>query len=96
MSIVINLHLKAADGQYDALHAALTAILPDTAARAGAELVSCMANPDDQSFVVHEVWDKKDSQEAYIAWRVERGDIDTLVAMLREPPVFVEMEHLRF
>lgn len=96
MSIVINLHLKAAEGQYDALHATLTAILPDTAARDGAELISCMADPEDRSFVVHEVWDAKESQQAYLGWRAERGDLDKLATMLREPPVFVEMELLPF
>jgi quinol monooxygenase YgiN len=96
MSIVINLHLKAADGQYDTLHATLTAILPDTAACEGAELISCMADPATQSFIVHEVWDAKESQEAYIGWRAERGDLDKLATLLREPPVFAEMELLSF
>jgi quinol monooxygenase YgiN len=96
MSIVINLHLKAKEDQYDTLHGVLTAILPDTAAREGAELISCMADPENKAFIVHEVWDKKASQEAYMGWRAERGDIDKLGALLREPPVFVEMEHLPF
>ena len=96
MSIVINLHLKAKEDQYETLHQTLVAILPDTAARDGAELISCMANPGDKSFIVHEVWDQKSSQESYIAWRAERGDVDKLVSMLREPPVFEELEHMPF
>ncbi|MEM9047065.1 MAG: hypothetical protein AAGC81_20495 [Pseudomonadota bacterium] len=96
MSIVINLHLKAKEDQYQALHQTLIAILPDTAARDGAALISCCANPEDNSFLIHEVWDRKESQEAYMGWRQERGDIDTLMGMLREPPVFEEREHMPF
>ena len=96
MSVVINLHLKAKEDQYETLHQTLIAILPDTAKYAGAELISCMANPADKSFIVHEVWDQKSSQEAYMAWRAERGDVDKLVTMLREAPVFEELEHMPF
>ena len=51
MSIVINLHLKAKEDQYDTLHGVLTAILPDTAAREGAELISCMADPENKGSI---------------------------------------------
>lgn len=94
MSIVINAHFKAKDDQFETLCATMKAILPDTAARDGAELISCMADAGTKTVVVHEIWDRKESQEAYLAWRAERGDIEKLVAMLREPPEFVEMEHV--
>lgn len=96
MSIVVNVIFKAKDDQYQALYDTLVAILPDTAAREGAELISCAADPDDKSFEIHEVWDTIDNQKAYLEWRAGRGDVDKLVAMLREPPVFAEREHLVF
>ncbi|MEM9050363.1 MAG: hypothetical protein AAGC92_16825 [Pseudomonadota bacterium] len=96
MSVVVNAHFKAKDDQYEKLIATLQAILPDTAKFAGAELISCMANPAEKYVIVHEVWDRKESQEAYIAWRTERGDVDALVAMLRDPPVFEVQEHVPF
>jgi len=96
MSVVFGVTFKAKEDQYDTLHKTLTAILPDTAARSGAELISCAANPGDKSFYIHEVWDKIESQQQYIKWREERGDTEKLVALLREPPEFKELELLAF
>ena len=96
MSVVFEVTFKAKDETYDELHATLTAILPDTAKFEGAELVSCAADPADKTFYIHEVWDSAESQQAYLEWRKERGDVDKLVAMLRDAPSFVEREHLVF
>jgi len=62
----------------------------------GAELISCSADPADKTFYIHEVWDSVESQQAYLAWRQERGDVDKLVALLRDEPSFEEREHLTF
>lgn len=97
MAIVIDLHLKAKDQEnYDALHKTLTAILPDTAAYEGAKLISCSADPATMTFIVHEVWETLEHQQAYLAWRAGRGEIDALVGMLGQPPEFVQREHLVF
>jgi len=95
MSVVIDLHLKAKDQEnYDKLYQTLQAILPDTAAYDGAQLISCAANPDDMTFIVHEVWETPAHQQTYLGWRQERGDVDTLVSMLAEPPNFIQREHV--
>ena len=96
MSVVFEVTFKAKVDTYDELHATLTAILPDTAKYEGAELISCSADPADKTFYVHEVWDSAESQQAYLNWRQERGDVDKLVAMLREPPTFEQREQLTF
>ena len=96
MSVVVNATFKAQPEKYQTLYDTLVAILPDTAKREGAELISCAANPDDNSFVVHEVWTSVEAQQAYLGWRAERGEIAALVAMLREPPIFETLEHLQF
>lgn len=96
MSVVINLVVKAKEDQFDAVVALFQEILPDTAAYKGAELISCFADADDKSVTVHEVWDEKASQEAYMAWRVETGLVDRIGPMLREPPVFEERVHVKF
>ena len=96
MSVVIAVTFKAKDDTYDELHATLKAILPDTARYEGAELISCSADPADKTFYIHEVWDSAESQKAYLAWRQERGDVDKLVALLRDAPSFEEREHLTF
>ncbi len=96
MSVVFAVTFKAKDDTYDQLHETLVAILPDTANFKGAELISCSADPADKTFYIHEVWDSAESQQAYLEWRKERGDVDKLVALLREPPSFEEREHLAF
>jgi len=97
MTVVIDLHLQAKDQEnYTKLHETLTAILPDTAAYAGAKLISCSADPESMTFIVHEVWETPEHQQAYLNWRVERGDVEVLVAMLGKPPEFVRREHLPF
>lgn len=92
MSVVVILTAKAKEGQYETLVSTFKAILPDTAARDGAELIRAAADPGDQAVKVYEVWDRIESQKAYIQWRAERGDLDKLGAMLREPPVFEVLE----
>ena len=97
MAIVIDLHLKAKDNEsYAALYGTLQAILPDTAAREGAILISCSADPSSMTFIVHEVWDSLENQQSYIAWRKERGDLDKLATLLGEKPEFVTREHVAF
>ncbi len=97
MCVVIDLHLTAKDREnYDKLHATLTAILPDTAAYKGAELISCSADEKNMPFIVHEVWESLAHQQAHLGWRQERGEIDALVSMLGKPPEFIEREHLKF
>ena len=92
MSVTVILTLKAKPGGYDALASAIASILPDTAAREGAELIRAAGDPATETVVVHEVWDRIESQEAYIGWRKERGDLDALGALLGAPPRFDVMQ----
>ena len=96
MSIVVNLQVKAKEDQFEALVAYFQEILPDTAKYKGAEVITCYTNPEDKSLTVHEIWDEKASQEAYLGWRAETGVVDKIVGMLREPPVFEERTHVPF
>ncbi len=86
MSVVFVLTLKAAEGRYDQLVETTKAILPDTAAWPGAELIRAAGDPATGTVTVYEEWDRPESQQAYIAWRAQRGDLEVLEAMLREPP----------
>lgn len=97
MSVVVDVVFVAKDAEnYKALYSTMQAILPDTAAFDGAQLISCSADPENNTCRVHEVWETLGHQKAYINWRVERGDVDKLMAMLGEPPQFLEREHLVF
>lgn len=42
------------------------------------------ADPDRVRF--YEVWDSPTAQQAYMAWRVQAGDLTTLLSFLTEPP----------
>jgi len=94
MSVVVLLTVKAREDQYETLVATMKAILPDTAARDGAELISAAADAANKQVVIYELWDKIESQQAYMGWRTERGDIDKLVALLREPPQVDVLDHI--
>lgn len=86
MSVVVMLTLKAAEGRYAELAGVMQAILPDTMARDGAELIRAAGDPATGTVTLYEEWDRIESQQAYMAWRSERGDIAKLVTLLREPP----------
>ncbi len=94
MSVTVMLTLGAKEDEFTTLEDTMKAILPDTAARDGAELISAGSDPETKTCVVYEVWDKIESQQAYMAWRTERGDIDKLVSLLREPPQLDVMTHI--
>jgi len=91
MSIVIRLTVKAAEGKYEQLAERMQAILPDTAARAGAELIRAAGDPASGTIIVYEEWDCLESQQAYLAWRAGRGDIDGIGPLLSEPPRFDQL-----
>ncbi|MEM7270697.1 MAG: antibiotic biosynthesis monooxygenase [Pseudomonadota bacterium] len=94
MSVTVMLTLRAKDDSYDQLKQTMSAILPDTAKRDGAEFIGCSADDAAKTCVLYEVWDKIESQQSYMAWRTERGEIDALVGMLREPPQVDVLEHI--
>ena len=96
MSVVVEVTFKAKDDEYQKLVDTMKAILPDTAKFQGAELISCSSDDATKTVKIWEVWDKIESQQAYIAWRTERGEVDALVAMLREPPEFKPLAHVAF
>ena len=59
-------------------------------------IISCAADPANNQFRVWEIWEKIEDQKAYMQWRVDRGDIDKLGAMLAAPPKVDVLEHLKF
>ena len=96
MSVIVQLTVTAKPESYQQLYDTWVAILPDTAKANGAIHISCAADPDNNQFRVWEIWDKIEDQQAYMQWRVDRGDIDKLGAMLAAPPKVEQLEHLTF
>lgn len=66
----------------------LTALLPDTRGFDGCEACSVYVDQDDPTrFSIVETFASRAHYERYFAWRGERGDLDTLGALVAEPPV---------
>lgn len=42
--------------------------------------------------VFYEVWESAEAQHAYMAWRVERGDLDVLLSFLAGEPKFTALK----
>ena len=87
MTIAVTLEWNCKPDKGPELVEFLKSILPDTRARQGAQVVEMVVDQDNRDHVlVYELWDKKEDQQSYIAWRQERGDVATLVATAGVPP----------
>ena len=42
----------------------------------------------------YEVWESAEAQQAYMAWRIEAGDLTTLLSLLAEPPEFTALRSI--
>lgn len=96
MSVIVQLTVKAQPDKYQQLHDMWVEILPDTAKANGALHISCSADPEKHEFRVWEIWETIEDQKAYMKWRMDRGDINRLGALLAGPPTVEELEHLVF
>jgi quinol monooxygenase YgiN len=50
------------------------------------------ARPDQVLF--YEVWQSAEAQQAYMAWRVERGDLTTLLSFIAGEPKFTALKRI--
>lgn len=50
------------------------------------------ARPDQVLF--YEVWESRETQQAYMAWRVERGDLTILMSFLAGEPKFTALRSI--
>ncbi len=48
--------------------------------------------PDQVLF--HEVWESAEAQQAYMAWRIERGDLTHLLSFLAGEPTFTALRRI--
>ncbi len=89
MAITALLDINVQPGKADEMVQWMKDNLPDTRARQGAGKMELIVDQDDPNhMVVYETWDRKADQEAYMAWRTERGDLDILGPMFAAPPTF--------
>jgi quinol monooxygenase YgiN len=50
------------------------------------------SRPDQVIF--YEIWESAEAQQAYMAWRIERGDLTTLMAFLASEPKFTALRQI--
>ena len=98
MSILVNLQLKAKQGQVPNLLETFKELLPGTRAYEGCHWVKLTTNIEDENVLeVVSQWDSKEHYDTYIKWRTEAGVIAALLEFLDEELVFrflpVEEEH---
>ena len=44
--------------------------------------------------IFYEVWESTEAQQAYMAWRVERGDLTILLSFLADQPKFTALRRI--
>ena len=80
------LELNCKPGMRPVLLEALAGSLGDTRAYKGCKLVETYVDADDENRVIlYEKWDHRDSQGAYMQWRVETGMVEGMEPILAEP-----------
>ncbi|HEY3603284.1 MAG TPA: antibiotic biosynthesis monooxygenase [Sporichthyaceae bacterium] len=88
MSVTVTLLFPTQAEQSDNFWNALISVLPDTRAYDGCVSVTTHRDLDDPSKIfLIEVWDSREHQQKYLAWRVETGLMDAIGPMLAGAPV---------
>jgi len=94
MSIVAILTVTAAEGKYDELDQVFKTILPETAARPGAEVIRAAGDPETSTFIVYEQWESAEAQANYRAWSAQNRDPALIGSLLAGPPKMEQLDHI--
>jgi len=87
MTIVVILELNAKPGKRAALVDYLDRILPDTRKKPGfIDIKVCSEAEKPNAVVAVELWESRQAYETYLAWRVETGTIEEILAFADGPP----------
>jgi quinol monooxygenase YgiN len=86
MSCTVIFEMKEKPGQRGDLQALLQEFLPVTRERDGCISIEAFGNSDENGILCVEHWQSRPQYDAYLAWRVERGDIGRVVQLCAEQP----------
>lgn len=93
--LIMLVHFTLKQGMRDAFLAYTGENLTLSRAAAGNIAFDILLDEACQERVVfHEVWESLAAQQAYMAWRVERGDLATLLSYLADEPQFTMLRRL--
>ena len=86
--LTFTLEVKMKPEAVEGFCAGLTAMLYDTKRRPGCLAVRVVRDPAEPTTLLFvERWESREAYDNYIAWRAERGEMDSFGAMLAGEPV---------
>jgi quinol monooxygenase YgiN len=86
--VTVTLGLTLKTEAVDAFCADMAEAIKDTAKFPGFRAIRILRHKDDPAKVMLiEDWDSEDAYDSYIAWRTQRGDIDSLSEVMATPPM---------
>ncbi|MEM6597554.1 MAG: hypothetical protein AAF635_05205 [Cyanobacteria bacterium P01_C01_bin.69] len=86
--VIVSVELIAQDPQALRAHLESAAVIPMTRLASGINYSWTVQDANDPNrFVLIQQWNSVEQQNAYINWRVERGDLAELRALLTQDPV---------
>lgn len=87
MTCQVILEFKAKPGAIEKAKAWLRSVLPDTRGFEGCLTLYCIQDQDEpDAILIIEQWAKRENYEKYLAWRGERGDMETFGSFMAGPP----------
>jgi quinol monooxygenase YgiN len=93
MSVTVYMELNAREGKVGELKALLEMLLPDSRAAQGCRQISVHQDMDRPTRIVMlESWDRRADHEAYMEWRLQRGDSTSVRTLYSEPPRCLYLE----
>jgi len=93
VTVLVELHIKA--DQIDNVRSLFASLLHETRGRDGNLGVTVHQDVDDLlTVILIEKWNQRKSYEIYNRWRMERGDLATLTALLERPPTRRFLGHI--
>lgn len=92
MSVMVTVSIQYKPETAEAGLEGMKEALVDTRAFAGCESVDCYYEAATHTLFLVELWDKAESQEAYLAWRVETGMIEAMADIVAAPTEFKTYE----
>lgn len=93
MSIAVTIDLPVKPDATAEFLAFIKSIAPDTRAYDGCELFDIYTDADRPGRVLfYEIWESKEKQQQYLAWRTETGLVEKLGGFLTGAPEFSFLE----
>lgn len=88
MATCVTLDFSVDPAKVDAFLALIKSVAPDTRAYDGCKLFDIWRDQDKPGHVFfYEVWDSRQQQEKYLAWRTETGLVEKIGPFMTAPPV---------